>query len=354
MDLTQFFVSPQSTIRQVIQCIDGNAKGIAMIVDRDQKLIDTITDGDIRRAILANVDVDLPVKALFGHREPAASPNPVTAPAGTSDPRLLHIMTERSVRQIPLVDETGRVVDIAFLSDLVKDYEQPLTAVVMAGGFGTRLRPLTDDLPKPMLPVGDKPLLQLIIEQLHEAGINKVNLTTHYKREVIEEHFGTGADFGVDISYVEEDQPLGTAGSLSLLEKTDGPVLVINGDVLTRINFRAMLEFHRDHEADMTVAVRQYKFRVPYGVIETDGPMITALSEKPVVRHFINAGIYLLNPDVCRSIPNGQSYDMTDLISRLMAEGRRVVGFPLREYWLDIGQVEDYQRALSDIENGEV
>jgi NDP-sugar pyrophosphorylase family protein len=205
-----------------------------------------------------------------------------------------------------------------------------------------------------MLPVGDQPLLELIIEQLRQAGIRRVNLTTHYKGEIIARHFGDGRDFGVEIRYVKEDQPLGTAGALSLLDESDQPLLVVNGDILTRVDFRAMLDFHREHQAHMTVAVRQYEFRVPYGVIKTDGVAITGISEKPLARYFINAGIYLLNPKVCRFIPNGQSYDMTDLISRLVAAGRRVVGFPVREYWLDIGQVEDYQRALADVRNGEV
>ena len=223
---------------------------------------------------------------------------------------------------------------------------------MMAGGFGTRLRPLTEDLPKPMLPLGSRPLLELIVEQLRDAGIRRLNVATHYKGEVISEHFKDGQDFGVDIRYVKENQPLGTVGALSLLEESDEPLLVINGDILTRVDFRAMHNFHREHGADLTIAVRQYDMRVPYGVVDTDGVAVRGISEKPVLKQFINAGIYLLSPTVKRMIPNGEPYDIPDLIQLLLKEGRTVVSFPVREYWLDIGEAGQYDQAQSDIANG--
>jgi NDP-sugar pyrophosphorylase family protein len=219
----------------------------------------------------------------------------------------------------------------------------------MAGGFGTRLRPLTNDLPKPMLPVGSKPLLELIVDQLKRAGIRRLNVATHYKGDMISEHFKDGQDFGVEIRYVKEDQPLGTAGALSLLEDSEEPLLVINGDILTRVDFREMLNFHREHKADLTIAVRQYEFNVPYGVVETDGVAVKGISEKPTVRQFINAGMYLLNPSVRRLVPNGQPYDIPDLVHRMIAEGRPVVCFPVREYWLDIGIEDQYVKAQADV-----
>lgn len=352
-DLAQLLMAPHSSIREVMACIDRNAKGIALIVDEERHLIGTVTDGDIRRAILAEMDLSLPVRKLLEQRTATPYPQPITAVVGTSDAELLRLMNKHLVRHIPLVDEEGRAVDIALLSDLLQEYELSLTAVVMAGGYGTRLRPLTEEIPKPMLPVGGRPLLEQIVEQLRRAGIRRVNITTHYKAEIIAQHFGDGRRFGVEIEYVQEDQPLGTAGALSLLHGSDEPILVINGDILTRVDFRAMLDFHREHRADMTVAVRQYEFRVPYGVIETNGAIVAGITEKPVMQHFINAGIYLLNPGVCQFIPNSRPYDMPDLISRLIAEQRRVVSFPIREYWLDIGHIEDYHKALADVENGE-
>jgi NDP-sugar pyrophosphorylase family protein len=235
----------------------------------------------------------------------------------------------------------------------VKEYELPLMrAVIMAGGYGTRLMPLTNQLPKPMLPVGDRPLLEIIVDQLREAGIRQVNVATHYKSEAISDHFKNGEDFGVDIRYVREDQPLGTAGALSLLEESDDPLLVINGDILTRVDFRALLDFHREHQAELTIGVREYEFRVPYGVIDTDGVNVKGISEKPVVRQFINAGIYLLNPAVRKMIPNGQPYDIPELIQLLIDNGRCVVCFPIREYWLDIGKSDDYNQAKMDMASG--
>ena len=350
LETESLLVEPEASIQQVMERIDRNAKGIALVVDDALHLMGTITDGDIRRAILAGLNLSLPVKTLIDRRD--TNPEPFTAPFGTSDAELLHMMTEQSIRHIPLLNEEGQVVDVALLSDLVKEFEPPLRAVVMAGGFGMRLRPLTDQLPKPMLPVGKRPLLELIIEQLRLAGIRQVNVATHYKSEMIADHFKDGQAFGVDIRYVKEDQPLGTAGALSLIEESDEPLLVMNGDILTRVDFRAMLLFHRENGADLTVAVRQYDFDVPYGVVETDGVNVMGISEKPVVRYFINAGIYLLNPAVCRMVPNGQAYDIPDLIAHLIREGYKVVSFPIREYWLDIGKEDHYQQAQMDMANG--
>lgn len=350
-DLANLTVSPTATMREVMECIDRSGKGIVLVLDGSNRLIGTVTDGDLRRAILAGMNVDHSVDKVLANRRTLFS-NPRTALAGTSDDALLLLMNETGLRQIPLVDSEGQVVDVAFLNELVKEYELPLRAVVMAGGFGTRLRPLTDDLPKPMLPVGSKPLLELIVNQLREAGIKHVNVATHYRGDLIAEHFKDGQDFGVDIRYVREDQPLGTAGALGLLDESDDPLVVINGDILTRVDFRAMHSFHREHNADLTVGVRLYEFRVPYGVVNTDGVAVTGISEKPVVRQFINAGIYLLDPSVRRLVPNRQRYDIPDLIECLLAGNRRVVSFPIREYWLDIGKADHYDQAQADVAAG--
>lgn len=335
-----------------MECIDRSGKGIALVLDEQRRLLATVTDGDLRRAILAGMDLNRKVGELVTRRSHPAGSRPITAQVGTPNDVLLHTMNETGLRHVPLVDEEDRVVSVVLLADLVKEYELPLRAVVMAGGFGTRLRPLTEDLPKPMLPLGSRPLLELIVEQLRDAGIRKVNVATHYKGDVISDHFKDGQDFGVDIRYVKEDQPLGTAGALSLLEESDEPLLVINGDILTRVDFRSMLNFHREHEADLTIAVRLYEFRVPYGVVLTDGVAVKGMSEKPIVRQFINAGIYLLSPPVRRLVPNGQPYDIPDLIQLLLTKGRSVVSFPIREYWLDIGKADHYDQAQSDVAAG--
>jgi len=350
-DLANLTVSPKATMREVMECIDRSGKGIVLVLDGSNRLIGTVTDGDLRRAVLAGVNVDHPVDEVLAYRRTLLG-TAQTAPVGTPDDALLHMMNETGMRQIPLIDGESRVVDVAFLNELVKEYEFPLRAVVMAGGFGTRLRPLTDDLPKPMLPVGSKPLLELILNQLRDAGIKHVNVATHYRADLIADHFKDGQDFGLDIRYVREDQPLGTAGALGLLEESDDPLVVINGDILTRVDFRAMHSFHREHGADLTIGVRQYEFRVPYGVVNTDGVVVTGISEKPVLRQFINAGIYLLDPSVSRLVPNRQRYDLPELIERLLAGNRRVVSFPIREYWLDIGRADHYDQAQADVAAG--
>jgi len=353
-NISNLCIDPEGSIQELIAFIDRNGQGIALVVDPGRHLLGVVTDGDIRRAILAGLDLKLTVQRLLEHKAQINGPTPITAPVGTSDAELLRMMNQHVLRHIPLVDPEGRVGDMSLLSNLVKGYELPIAAVIMAGGYGNRLRPLTEELPKPMLPVGDTPLIERVVEQLRSAGIRRVNVTTHYRSKAITDHFGDGSRFGVEMHYVEEKHPLGTAGAISLLEITNEPLLVINGDVLTQVNFRAMLDFHHDNGADMTVAVRQHEFQIPYGVVETDGVGIIGISEKPMVRSLINAGIYLLSPATCQQIPNGRPSDIPDLITRLVAEGRPVVSCPIHEYWLDIGQHADLQQAQTDVQKGKI
>jgi dTDP-glucose pyrophosphorylase len=348
--LEEFLVSRSTSVRDAAEQIDRNGMGIVLAVDEDGRLLFTVTDGDLRRAVLAGLDLAETVERLAGIAKPERFAEPLTASAGTPADELLRLMVESTLRQIPLLDEAGRVVDLALLDDLAKDYELPLRAVVMAGGRGERLNPLTEQTPKPMLLVGDRPLLELIVERLRGAGIRRVSLATHYHADQISEHFGTGDGFGVDIHYVEEDRPLGTAGALGLLAESEEPLLVVNGDILTRVDFRAFLQFHREHDADMTVAVREHDVAFPFGIVDTNGILVRGIQEKPILRHLVNAGIYLLEPQVQRLVPIGEPHDMVELIERLVDGGGRVVAFPIREYWLDVGGAESYERAQKDVE----
>jgi dTDP-glucose pyrophosphorylase/CBS domain-containing protein len=350
-ELEPFLVGPDDAIRQVISCIDRNAKGIALVVDAERRLLGTITDGDIRRAILAGLNLDGPASVLLARKAASPYPTPISAPIATDPNALLGLMQARSVRQLPLLDDAGRVVKLVTLDELVPPPMPKMRALIMAGGAGMRLRPLTQDMPKPMLPVGDRPLMELTVERLRHAGIRRVNVATHYQPEKIVEHFGDGGAFGVEINYLAEDQPLGTAGALGLLDKSDEPLLVINGDILTRVDFRAMLAYHRKHAADLTVAVRQYSLEVPYGTIECDGVYVRGVVEKPVIQFLVNAGIYLLEPSALNYVPAGQRTDMTDLIQRLLDDNRRIASFPIMEYWLDIGRHADYLQAQEDLKN---
>jgi len=345
------FVTPNASLYDCVACIDRNgAKGIVLVVDDSKRLLGTVTDGDIRRAILAGISMNTLVRKLLPRKANSPYPVPITAAVDTEHEVLLKMMQKRSIRQIPLL-EKERVVGLVTLDELLPQKAMPIQAVVMAGGFGTRLQPLTEDLPKPMLPIGNRPLLEHTIGHLRNAGIRQVNITTHYLSEQIKSHFGDGREFGVELNYVSEDFPLGTAGGLSLMETPKEPVLVINGDIMTEVDFRAMLAFHREQSAELTVGVRQYDLQVPYGVIETDGIHIKNVEEKPVYTFFVNAGIYMLEPGVIRCIPIGKPFDMTDLIERLVTGNRSVVSFPIIEYWLDIGQPEDYKRAQEKINN---
>lgn len=346
-------VKESDSVRETMAAINRGARGIALVVDASGKLLDTVTDGDVRRAILDGVAIDAPVSLVLCDKQKHNPNPPVMAHVGADRAALRQMMAERTIRQIPLIDDDGQLVDLITLDELAKP-ELPVKAVIMAGGFGSRLMPLTEDTPKPMLPVGEKPLMEHIVNRLRTAGIREVNVTTHYQAEKIVEHFQDGRKFGVELSYVNETQPLGTAGSLSLMSPPDEPLLVLNGDILTDVDYRAVVEFHREQRADLTVCVRQYDLQVPYGVVESTGTLVDRIVEKPVMTFFVNAGIYLLEPSVHAYIPSGTRYDMTELVAKLIADGKRVANFPIVEYWLDIGRQDDYLVAQEAVRSGEV
>jgi len=344
-DICSVCIPQDATIRDAMASIDEHRAKIALVVDGDRRLVDTITDGDIRRAILAGLGPDDPVSLLRPRKDGSVAASPVTAPVGSGRAELERLMNRHVIDQVPLLDERGRVVGLVTRDALARRDPVAVRAVIMAGGAGTRLRPLTYKIPKPMLPVGNRPLLEVIVSRLREAGVREVVVTTRYKASMILDHFGDGSRFGVDMSYIWELEPGGTAGSLAMLEPSDKAVLVTNGDVLTRIDYRAALEFHRENRADMTVTVRQHEVTVPYGVVDTDGVNIRGIAEKPVIRHFINAGVYLLEPHVTELVPRDRVFHMTDLIEAVIGHGGTVVGFPVRENWIDIGQMADYEAA---------
>ena len=354
VDISKFLVRQDNSILEAIALADSNKCGMVLVVGDHDELIGTVTDGDVRRAILANVDLSQPVRTLLERKADTQFATPITASASAERSELLEMFNQYKILEIPLVDKNNRPVDLVRLDDLIADTEDPLQAVIMAGGFGTRLRPLTEDTPKPMLPVGDRPLMEIMVGQLAAAGITNVNVAVHHNSAKIADHFGDGSRFGVAINYAMEDRPLGTAGALGLLEVPAETTLVINGDILTQVNFRAMLAFHREHNADMTVAVHHQEFEVPYGVVECEGASVRGLTEKPLMGFLANAGIYLLEPTTYQYVPKGESFDMTDLIERLLAGGRPVVAFPIHEYWKDIGKFTDYQQAQEDVQGGKI
>ena len=346
--LDKLLIGRTQTLREALRCLDSNGEGIALVTGDQGKLLGTVTDGDLRRATLAGLDFDKETVDTLLRQRKGKQSHPLTAPVGTKPIELMRMMRASRLRHIPLVDAKGRVKELALLRELALEDELPVTAVVMAGGLGTRLRPLTEKTPKPMLPVGDRPVMEHVLEQLQKVGISQVSITTHYKAEAIVEHFGDGRRFGLEIDYLNEKEPLGTAGALGLLKPREGPVLLINGDVMTQVNFRSMLSYHADNKADMTVGVRRFELQVPYGVVEMEGSEVKRLDEKPTYRFFINAGVYLIEPRVLSLIKDRERLDATELIDRLLASDKKVVGFPIHEYWLDIGRPDDYVQANAD------
>lgn len=325
--------------------IDRGAKGIVVVVDDDRTVLGAITDGDVRRALLSGWGLSTPVCEILSERILRGGARATTAAVWTHPNELVRLMRSRSIRHVVLLDSQGRFAEVATLDELIPYNAEPVEAVVMAGGRGRRLMPLTNEVPKPMLPVGGRPMLEWILDGLKRAGVHRVTIASHYKAEMIRRYFGNGWRLGLQIRHLCEDRATGTAGPLRRIPSWEGPLLVVNGDVFTWVDFAAMIKFHREHSADLTVAVRKHDFQVPYGVVDLQGLNIRRIEEKPTLPCFVNAGIYVLQPSVRRHLPGEDVLDMTQLIDRALAGGLRIVGFPVTEYWADIGRLDDYERA---------
>src|SRR5271156_4421425 len=336
---------PSASIAEAIAQLDKAGTGALVLCNAERMLFGLLTDGDIRRAILRGVSLETPCEHI-------ASLEPQTVNSSMCATEALELMVKNDINHLPVVDAAGRVIKFLLRRNLAQRGGTALSAVIMVGGYGKRLLPLTEQVPKPMLPVGDKPLLERTIQQLRRSGIRDISLTTHYLPESIVQYFGDGSAFGVRLNYLKEDYPLGTAGGVKLMKPTENPFLVINGDIITGVPYQEMLNFHRKHHALLTGGVRKYDVEVPFGVVELDEVHVSHIREKPSFNFFINAGAYLLEPEVCDFIPSGRPFDMTQLIQRLIEAGKVVVGFPIMEYWLDIGRHEDYAKAQEDVRNG--
>lgn len=332
----------ESTIRQALKIIDSGGMQIAIIVDRDDRLIGTLTDGDIRRGLLNNLTLDDPIESIVFTA-------PTVAYLGDSKEEILKKALTKKLRQIPIVDQDHRVIEVQDIEELVRPHRKSNKVVLMVGGLGSRLRPLTETTPKPMLKVGNKPILQTIVEKFAEYGFVDIVMCVNYKSHIIQDYFRDGSAFGVTIEYILEEQRMGTAGALSLLSSVpEEPFFVMNGDLLTNVNFEHLLEYHTSQNALATMCVREYDFQVPYGVVNVEGSRILSIVEKPVHKFFVSAGIYMLSPDVLELIPKNEFYDMPTLFDALIAQKKTAVSFPLREYWLDIGRMEEYERANNE------
>jgi dTDP-glucose pyrophosphorylase len=340
---TRLLIRPDATLRQAIERIDAGGMQIALVVDAEHRLLGTISDGDVRRGILRGVALDAPASGVMNRA-------PTTAAPGEDRELLLAMMNARQLHRIPVVDSAGVLLGLETLDELVQPVPRDNIVVLMAGGLGARLRPLTQDCPKPMLMIGNRPILETILLNFIESGFRRFYFCVNYKAEMVIDHFGDGKRWGVDIRYVREREPMGTAGALSLLpESPQKPLIVMNGDLLTKTNFASLMDFHSSHDAAATMCIREYDYQVPYGVVKLDDHRLVSVEEKPVQRFFVNAGIYVLSPEALAEIPPRQ-FDMPSLFDRLAAKGREVSVFPVREYWLDIGHLADLEKAHGDFE----
>lgn len=333
-------VAPETSVQETMETL--SALQIALVVDSEHRLLGTVTDGDVRRALLRGVTLQDAVGKIMNTA-------PTTARLGEDRDTILATMKRLHIHHIPTIDDCGRVLGVELLDTLIETQERDNWVVLMAGGLGTRLRPLTDDCPKPLLRIGTKPILETIIDSFVADGFNRFYIAVNYKAEMIEDHFGDGSRWGAQIRYLREDRKMGTAGALSLIpDRPNQSLLVMNGDLLTKVNFGQLLNFHLEHEAQGTMCVREYDFQVPYGVVTVDNHRISALEEKPVHRFFVNAGIYVLEPTALDLIPENMPFDMTSLFETLMAQRKETTAYPIREYWLDIGHMDDFERASGE------
>ncbi len=335
-------VSPATSIIEAMRLLDETALQIIIVVSDERQLLGTVTDGDIRRAILKGSNLKEPIDTVMNRR-------PTAFKADESRQDMLTAMRLLGFARVPIVDAQYRVVGLQILDKLLKPASKDNPVVLMAGGLGSRLAPLTQNCPKPLLPIGNQPVLQTILENFISFGFHRFYISVNYKAEMIKNYFGDGSRWEVAIDYIHEDKRMGTAGALSLLpERPQEPVFVMNGDILTKVNFLQLLDFHTEHRAIATMCAYRYELQIPYGVLKVDRYRLQEITEKPTQSFFVNAGIYVLDPQAFDHIPANTFFDMPSLFEKVIAAGQESAVFPIREYWLDIGKMSDFELAESE------
>ena len=336
-------INQNASIKQALKVIDKGAIKVAVVLSDDGLLLGMLSDGDIRRALLKGMSLDDSITSIINR-------DPVVANINDTKERILELANEKKLHQIPIISN-GKLIGIQDIREFLAPKNKPNKVILMVGGLGTRLRPLTNDVPKPMLDVGNKPILHTIVENFAKYGYTDIIMCVNYKSEIIKEYFGNGDKFGVKIEYVLESQRMGTAGALSLLQKRPkDDFFVMNGDLLTNVNFEYLHEYHKDSNALASICIRKYEMQVPYGVVNVRANKVTSIEEKPTQSFFVSAGIYMFSPIVLDFIPKGVFYDMPTLFSELLKHDFPIHPFPIREYWLDIGKMDEYRRANDEYE----
>lgn len=331
-------ISQNASIKEALGIIDKGAMKVAVVLSASNELIGVLSDGDIRRALLKGMSLDDSVSSIINK-------SPVTASINDTKERILELANEKRLHQIPIISN-GKLVGIQDIREFLAPQSKPNKVILMVGGLGTRLRPLTNDIPKPMLDVGNKPILHTIVENFAKYGYTDIIMCVNYKSEMIKEYFGDGSSFGVKIEYILEEKRMGTAGALSLLkERPKDDFFAMNGDLLTNVNFEYLHEYHKDSNALASICIRKYEMQVPYGVVNVRANKVTSIQEKPTQSFFVSAGIYMFSPIVLDFIPKNTFYDMPTLFDDLLKHNFPIHPFPIREYWLDIGRMDEYRRA---------
>jgi len=335
-------ISGLSSVLETIKKLDTLELKIIFVLNEQEQLIGTVTDGDIRRGLLKGIDLKENISLLMNQK-------PVSFPVGVDNQEMLDTMKHARLTYIPILNTKSQIIDVKIAGTSIGNFCKDNWVVIMAGGLGSRLGELTENIPKPLLMIGEKPILETILENLINSGFENFYFSVNYKSKMIMDYFGDGSKWNCKIKYLQEDKKLGTAGGLSLLkEKPSAPILLMNGDVLTNIDFQSLFDFHLKKEADATICVKEYDIQVPYGVVDVKNDFVQKIEEKPVHTFFINAGIYVLSPNLLEEIPKDQYFDITELFHKILTTKKIIAGFPIREYWMDIGQKKDYEKALGD------
>jgi dTDP-glucose pyrophosphorylase len=337
-NINKIKISKDIKIKQALKVISDGAAQIALVVDKKGKLLGTLTDGDIRNGLLKGMNLNSSIKEIYFKK-------PIIAKKSDPREKLLKISLSNKIHQIPIVDKNSKVIGMHILDELIKPKIKSNVVVIMAGGKGMRLRPLTKNIPKPMLKVGNKPILQTIVKKFKESGYENFIICVNYKSKIIKNYFGDGTKFGVKIRYIKEKKRLGTAGALSLFtKKPKEPFFVINGDLLTNLDFNKMLDFHMRHNSKATMCITECNINSPYGEVKLNDENIKSIEEKPIRKVFVNAGVYILDP-ICINLIPKKFYDMTTLFKKIISKKFKTISFPLGEYWLDIGKLNDFKKA---------
>lgn len=336
------------SIKEALKIINDYAFRAVFVTDNEQRFLGIVTDGDVRRGLLNDISLDQEVGLIVNR-------NPVSCRLDEATPETIKkILKNNRFLHVPIIDEDDKLVDVRTYDDFLFSKKRDNPVFIMAGGFGTRLKPLTDNCPKPMLKIGDKPILEHILLRLIDQGFYRFYFSTHYLANIVMDYFKDGTKWGVSIEYIYEDTPLGTGGALSLLPKDIGdlPLVMMNGDVMTKTDFGRLVDYHNEKKGCATVAVLEYHHEVPFGVITTDGAYIVNMVEKPTHRSFVNAGMYVLEPSVYKSVSENHKIDMPTLLLEQINSGKKIASFPIHEYWLDVGRMDDFELAQKDVENG--